>query len=445
MRRRLAAAAALGLALLAGTYFSSECGKKGGHPRYRLVAEPRLTFTPAEPRSSECPHAASTRAGRVAVTPHALAGLTAVASIENGPRAAQPPRFIDVPEGSERLVLERPSASDGEAFPTRMKGGGFDIRTASGVLGCGAVRGGAGHYVLAKPLRYYESEPHDWPPPCSASPDLDNQGYLDSDGDVLAMAVRGGEFQSVYASPGENRWPTPSSSQVFKAGTGVALELPFNPEQEKQGWGYHVYEPGVGAIDGAGITALALPSGRFVVLRATADPDAEGWEQQPTLAVDARIDASATDLSIVAPFALVVYGGGDAGRLAARRSALASSTHIDARRADGSLAWRAALSFLATQPPIDGNGLIYVVGTGVTALTMDGTPAWSLPSKGTVRAQAFADGTLAVVQGAELRILGRDGVTQKSMRAAEELTSYPAIASDGAIWVASAKTLYVAR
>ena len=62
-----------------------------------------------------------------------------------------------------------------------------------------------------------------------------------------------------------------------------------------------------------------------------------------------------------------------------------------------------------------------------------------------VGATAFADGTLAVVRGTELQIVANDGSIKQSLRAAEELTTYPAIGPDGAVWVASARTLYVAR
>jgi len=70
---------------------------------------------------------------------------------------------------------------------------------------------------------------------------------------------------------------------------------------------------------------------------------------------------------------------------------------------------------------------------------------WSTLSTVPLHAQAFSDGTLAVVRGAGLQIVGRDGAIRQSLRAAEELTTYPAIGSDGAVWVASARTLYVAR
>jgi hypothetical protein len=199
-------------------------------------------------------------------------------------------------------------------------------------------------------------------------------------------------------------------------------------------------EPGVGAIDGAGDTVVALPSGRLLVLLAAGNGHGEA-----AFGLDAAIDASATDLSIVPPFAMVLYGGGDAGSLASHRGLDFRVSRVDARRPDGSLAWSVSATFRATQPPIDGDGRVYLVGSGIAAFDLDGRPLWSSPSSAPLRAQAFVDGTLAIVRGSEIQMVGTDGAIRQSFRTEDELTTYPAIASDGSVWVASAKMLYVVR
>ena len=414
--------------LLAAACSQRSCGRSSERAVYKLVPEPSLTFARATPKSAECPHASSTRAGRVAVAPHPLADvpdLSVVASVVDGRWPDRPPRFVDLPEGTERLVLERPS-------PTT---GGFEIRTRAGALAFSREATSVGSHVLARPQRYYvDAGWHDW----SATGDGTHaSGNLNPSGELLACAMRGEEGQTLIASP-QGQTPHQPHRPDF---TMVTLERPFDADFLRQHvWGFTVDEPGVGAIDGAGVTALALPSGRFIVLRTSGDA-----EKLATLGVDVKIEPSATDLSIVPPFALLLYGGGDAGMLAAARGARSTTTRIDARRPDGSLAWRATLPFLAAQPPIDGDGCVYVVGEGIAALDMNGNTKWSSVSQLTLRAQAFADGTLAVVRGSLLEIVGRDGVVRQSFRASEDLTTYPAISSDGAVWVASAKTLYVAK
>ena len=392
---------------------------------YQHIPDSHLSFARAEPKSAECPHASSTRAGRVAVASHALAGLARVGSIEDARWASRPPRFLDIPERGGWLVLERPGATTG----------GIEVRTGSGMLAFARETISNGSHVMARPERYYvDAVWHDW---SGAGEGTRAEGALQSSGELLAIALRGDEAQTLIASP-DGRTPDKPLRPDF---TRVVMERPFDASFLKQySWGYKVDEPGVGAIDGAGITAMALPSGRFVVLRTTGDA-----EKLATLAVDAPIDPAATDLSIIPPFAVVLHGGGDAGILAARRAAVTTSTRVDAHRPDGSLAWRAEVPFVAAQPPIDGDGRIYIVGSGIAALDLEGKTVWSSASRTTLRAQAFADGTLAVVRGSTLQIVGNDGVIRQSLSAAEELTSYPAIASDGSVWVASAKTLYVGR
>ena len=115
--------------------------------------------------------------------------------------------------------------------------------------------------------------------------------------------------------------------------------------------------------------------------------------------------------------------------------------------AKGHVAWKAEVPFEARQPPVDGaDGRVYVVGQGLAAL-QDGAVVWSTRSSALMMATAFGDGTLAVSVGAELRIVARDGVIRQQLRTpdGEPIATPPAIAADGAVWLATKTHLYVAR
>jgi hypothetical protein len=392
------------------------------------VPTPELKFSRADPPSSECPHATSTRAGRVLVAPHRFEALSMIGALD-GPLEGRRARFIDLPEGTDHLAIER--ARDGMVALED----GFDVRTPAGALTFVGARSSTGDHVLARREGYHVNATwHPW------SGGAENGGWVSggvsTDGERLACALRGDETLTLVTNRPEwrNSQRGPARPQYTQATLGSPIE------SGRPGWFYFIEEdPGVGAIDGNGYTALTLESGRFLVLLPIGDE--EGYA---IVGTEARVEAGATDLSIVPPFAMVLYGGGAAGALVARRDKWTTSL-LHARRPDGSLAWSMDFPFVAHQPPIDGDGRVYVVGDGIAAVDMEGKPLWCSPSSTILRAQAFMDGTLAVVDGAELQILGIDGRVRQSFRAEEELTSYPAIGSDGAVWVASAKTLYMAR
>lgn len=92
-----------------------------------------------------------------------------------------------------------------------------------------------------------------------------------------------------------------------------------------------------------------------------------------------------------------------------------------------------------------GSGRIYLLGNGFAAIE-NGHVLWAKRSPALMLGTAFAGGELAIVTGAELRIVGRDGVTRQSFRTdGERIATPPAIAPDGSVWVATDKALYVAR
>jgi hypothetical protein len=421
-------AAAVWASMLAVVATSASCSRAKPMevhvPAYRVVPSPSLAFTRSETPSMECPHASSTRSGRVAVAPRRYAALTAVAPIED--TRLGPPRFIDLPARGDAMVLERPGAVDGA----------YEVRSTSGALATARSTNSTGIHVLAREEGFYVAgRAASW---TGVLDPVNSGATVAFGGELLACAIQGEQLRTLVANNGLMTNDGPSDPD----NTTAEMESLHGPNSAvRLGWVYRAVEPAVGAIDGGAHTVVALPSGRLVVL----SPQGEPQSKEAVLALDVAIDPGATDLSIVPPFALLLYGGGDAGRLAKRRDAGAATSRLDARRPDGSLAWRASLSFLATQPAIDGDHRVYVVGAGIAALDLDGHTLWSSASTLPLRATAFADGTLAVVRGSELQIVANDGSIKQSLRAVEELTTYPAIGPDGAVWVASARTLYVAR
>jgi hypothetical protein len=360
----------------------------------------------------------------VAVAPRRYVAMNAVAAVVDAAHPAGAPRFLDLPPRGDAIVLESPAG----------EGGTFQVRRSSGAL----LFGGAMKYahVLARDeALYVAGKATSW---SGAVDDLDTLAYVGPGGTLLGITIQGEEVRTLTASLGlttHTGGPEPDSL------TATMQHLHAVNEAMRVGWAYVAKEPGVGAIDGAGQAIMALPTGRLVVLAAEGDLATA----HAIVHLDVPIDAGATDLSVVPPFALVLYGGGDAGSIVQRWSHGASTSRLDARRPDGTLAWRASLPYLATQPALDGDQHIFVVGAGITALDLEGHTVWSSPSPVPLRAAVFADGTLVVVRGSELQIVGADGAIHQSFRAAEELTTFPAIAADGTVWVASAKTLYAAR
>jgi outer membrane protein assembly factor BamB len=139
-------------------------------------------------------------------------------------------------------------------------------------------------------------------------------------------------------------------------------------------------------------------------------------------------------LSIVEPYAMIVSDEGSGSRLHC----------VDI---NGHEQWSTVVPFAVRQPPIDGSdGRVYLAGDGLAAIE-NGQVLWSKPATETIRATAFVDGTLAITQVNTFRIIKRDGpnILTYYSRFNEPITTPPAITHDGAVWMASEKSLYVAR
>ena len=232
-------------------------------------------------------------------------------------------------------------------------------------------------------------------------------------------------------------------------------------------WNERFDGPGCGAIGAGHVIVAALRDGRFLAIDgdSTVLPVPPARFASGRRLVETKLSFSPYDLSIVSSgYALLEVSAvipdpkpySDLERtlvLQARRVEIPSSPpprwktvvhHLDLQ---GKETWHAEVPFEVLQPPIDGaDGRIYVMGMGAAAF-QDGKLLFATPSAVPMFGTAFQDGTLAVAVGPELRIVGRDGEIRQRFSTAEheQITTPPAIGSDGSVWVASATALYVAR
>lgn len=232
-------------------------------------------------------------------------------------------------------------------------------------------------------------------------------------------------------------------------------------------WNERFDAPGCGAIGSAHTVVAALRDGRFSVIDgdSTVLPVPPAQFATGKRLIETKLSFSPYDMSIVpSGYALLEVGAaipdpkpyGELERtlvLQARRVELFTTPpprwktmvhHLDLQ---GKETWHAEVPFEILQPPIDGSeGRIYVMGMGAAAF-QDGKLLFATPSALPMFGTAFQDGSLAVAVGPELRIVGRDGQILQRFNTAEreQITTPPAIGSDGSVWVGSATALYVAR
>ncbi|MFO7177517.1 MAG: hypothetical protein DIU78_002350 [Pseudomonadota bacterium] len=186
---------------------------------------------------------------------------------------------------------------------------------------------------------------------------------------------------------------------------------------------------GAAAIHDDGQVAVVTESGQFFRYSLDRKPNTT----EPAHTVESKLSFEPYDLSIL-----------DSGYAVLSRAD--SGTVLHRLDPNGKELWRVAIPFEATQPPVDGGkGRVYVAGKGFAAVE-DGKLLYAHPGD-QQWATAFEDGTVALAIGPELRIIDRDGTIRQSLRTkdGERLTTPPAIASDGTIWVGSETTLYHAR
>lgn len=189
----------------------------------------------------------------------------------------------------------------------------------------------------------------------------------------------------------------------------------------------HVDGTGVAAIGADWTFVVALKDGTLCVY----SPEPLSRNLSPLIAKK-QMGFVPADLSLVPPHIVLV-------------ESVPTGVRLHVTDGSGEQIWSNDVPVAAGQPPIAGAGRrIYVVGNGIAAL--DGPElAWAHPSSQSMRATAFADGSLALAVGRSLQVVEDTGVIAQSLETAEPIVTPPAITASGQVWVASQKAVYVAQ
>jgi hypothetical protein len=324
-------------------------------------------------------------------------------------------------------------AADGRHALVRYEGLGGDVVTPDGrVVSTGAgtnTANGPSHESILVSAAGYASGPdffgwsgqHEY---------VLNSGNAAA-GTELAQRLVDGLYTNVTQAE-----PARSGEQQVGAEGVIVHEVARRSESgsklQWQGW---LDGRGVGAIAADGRVVVVMSDGRFRVYAAEGEAGSS----------DARVLAEGTIAG--EPYAVSV--GDDGFFVLAKEISGPSGPAWSVRALDmeGRERWHTTVPFAGLQPPIaGGGGRVYVAGKGLAALE-GGKLTWSVASPSAVRATAFADGTLALAVGASVRIVANDGRVKQEFRTAEgeEVTTPPAIGPDAAVWVASARHVYVLR
>jgi hypothetical protein len=378
-------------------------------------------FPAALPASYAQTYASSLRSSRVAAAPRRFAGLTQVEvgwPEQNGvsltPEGQQlVPRFVLVPADANHLAVDW-----GLRFDVRRADGSCILEDTKAPLFDVSVSNGA-FFLYGNEILW---DGHDGPSPKAGT------GYS-MEGAILALRYEGDRrviaAQTQAEDPhvgGGGPWFLEVHQDRFTAPDRAAVEtLAINDYSGT----------GLAAITADFRTVLVTEDRTLhVIAFEQGDPKTR---RAPEL-VQRELPYRTRLLSIVPPNLFLV--GDDAGGT------------LHCLSFDGSERWSLRLPFASgEEPPVDaGDGRVVVTGAGLASIE-NGRVLWSAPSKTPVLATAFQDGTLAVTTGPELRIVDRDGSIRQSLRASEDdvITTPPAIAHDGTVWVATQKALYVAR
>jgi hypothetical protein len=374
-------------------------------------------------------YASPAKSSRVAVRARSYDSLEPRAQLSNAPE------FLYVDPSGARVVVRYPSA--------------IDVFTlADGLLEEFASLSHAQPSVLVESWGIvYLAYERDWSGHIHPEPTF-HSGFVQS-GRQVASSLRPGRLWTSVAQQ-----DTQTHARVNREIYAI-WQTRIKPDRSEPRWFARFPGWGNGAIASDGRVAIVMIDGRFVVLNA----GAPGTYHAATL-VETKLDNHSYVVSIVEP-GFAVFSARyppNTDTLSWNEDGLMAyppqdfefrrrwSTGVRRLDAGGRTLWSAEVPFEARQPPIDGDGRIYVAGEGLAAVE-NGKVLWGGRSDVRVRATAFEDGTLAVAVGSKLRIVNRDGTIEQELatKDGEVLTTPPAIASDGAVWVASAKHLYVAR
>jgi hypothetical protein len=411
--------AALAIALAT---IGCHCKKTADSAEVAPVSQPSASspFPGAPDPSYGSAYGSSLRSSRVAVRPRRYEGLHSVpvAWPNNiyGPVTPEKervtPRFVLVPPDGQHLAVDW--------------GARFDLRDAKGT--CLHFDKKAPGYTLsaADGAFFIYGNEAAWSGESPNSPKV--LGGYSNEGGTLAMRYQGDRrvyisTSSPDAPHGGGSWSLTVYQDRFTSPERTASDLVALNGFDGRG---------VAAIAGDLRSVVAVEDRTLAVLAAHGDP---ATDIAPALAK--RTLPYGVRLLSIAPPSLLLVGddGGPNGTLHALDAGLAE-------------VWSAALPIApGEEPPIDGGGgRVVVVGNGIASLEQ-GRVLWSAPSAVPLLATAFEDGTLAVAKGSELELVDRDGTIRQSLHAGagESITTPPAIAADGAVWVATTKAIYVAR
>ena len=230
-----------------------------------------------------------------------------------------------------------------------------------------------------------------------------------------------------------------------------------DPERRERAihWSAEIREAGCAAVAPDGRVAVALEGGRFTVY----DRDGDG-SKHALARVDVGLANAPYDLAVIEDgyvlLSAVPRDDGEAwddGRAESWRRLVAPwtcrsrwLTRVQRLDAAGRETWSVVVPFEVLQPPVDATrGRVYVAGNGFAALE-DGEVAWDTGTSQRTHASAFLEGSAAITFGNTLRVVKRDGLIRRTFQVPEGETfgTPPAIASDGAVWAATAQSLYVA-
>jgi hypothetical protein len=242
---------------------------------------------------------------------------------------------------------------------------------------------------------------------------------IDEEGEQIAVSLQDG------------RWIVVTQERATRHGDEGLHVYSASLTDKHAIWLARLLGRAAGAIAADGRVVLATATGRLMVYSAGGDPKTN----EGVVAVDVPLDPPASFVSAIAP------------GFVALATPAAGTTHATGLDDAGKVVWKADVPFAAKQPAVDGgDGRTYVVGNGLAALR-GGAVLWSARSDTPMSATAFADGSLAVCVGALLRILDAEGHVKAELPTPDRdaILTPPAIGPDGAVWVATRKSVLVAR
>lgn len=393
-------------------------------------------------RSYVTHHANSSRNGRVRLPRLAPVGMKVVAAVAPEPQKNRiTPFVLASPEGKHIVVQQalqgRLYAPSGELLDAAL---GYSLENAY-IDGTGIFSGAALH------------------PWGSRVPVMVEDAWWRTEllgKDRAIQRIQGGPLVDVLQRP---RDPHRSIDDRFSEAAIVITVFDFDlglQGQPRLGilWqDEHLRGEGMGAIGADGHVVAAMTDGRLAIYAPELKKPAQAGGKGP-VAVETKLGYTPYEISIIEPgYAFLEAVGapplGEPARLGwLRKAAGAWTTRLHRHDTKGREVWRVEVGLTVRQPPIDGgSGRVYLAGSNGVVAVEDGKIVWEQRGEGLMMATAFEDGSLAVANGFKLEIWSRDGQTLQSFETArrEPITTPPAPASDGSIWLATADALYVAR